>query len=77
MTNMSYCRFQNTLLDLRDCREALLNLEPMSKEEFSALKSMAPVLTEMVQHLLEYDIIRKTTYEEFIATREPQEQEDY
>lgn len=23
MSNMSYCRFQNTLSDLRDCQEAL------------------------------------------------------
>jgi hypothetical protein len=23
MSNMSYCRFQNTLPDLRDCRDAL------------------------------------------------------
>jgi hypothetical protein len=23
MSNMSYCRFQNTLADLRDCEEAL------------------------------------------------------
>jgi len=23
MSNMSYCRFQNTMLDLRDCVEAL------------------------------------------------------
>ena len=23
MTNMSYCRFQNTIADLRDCQDAL------------------------------------------------------
>ena len=27
MSNMSYCRFQNTLSDLEDCYEALLNEE--------------------------------------------------
>lgn len=27
MANMSYCRFHNTLNDLRDCKEALDNLE--------------------------------------------------
>ena len=26
MSNMSYCRFQNTVSDLRDCQEALENL---------------------------------------------------
>jgi hypothetical protein len=25
MTNMSYCRFHNTLLDLRDCADAMEN----------------------------------------------------
>lgn len=27
MSNMSYCRFQNTLTDLRDCSDALNDLE--------------------------------------------------
>ena len=34
MSNMSYCRFQNTLSDLEDCYEALLNEEgELSSEE--------------------------------------------
>lgn len=40
MGNMSYCRFQNTLQDLRDCNEALEeidgNLAELSKEEARA-----------------------------------------
>lgn len=37
MSNMGYCRFQNTLPDLRDCFEALNdisgNIETLSSEE--------------------------------------------
>ncbi len=37
MSNMSYCRFQNTLRDLKDCLDALCdidgNLSELSKEE--------------------------------------------
>lgn len=44
MSNMSYCRFQNTLDDLRDCEEALQdigdNLAELSKEEFRAANSL-------------------------------------
>jgi len=29
MSNMSYCRFQNTVQDLRDCKEALEELEEL------------------------------------------------
>lgn len=28
MANMSYCRFQNTLADLRDCQDAMGNSDP-------------------------------------------------
>lgn len=38
MANMSYCRFQNTLADLRDCEESEGMYEPetLSAEEQSA-----------------------------------------
>lgn len=32
MSNMSYCRYRNTLTDLRDCYEHM-NEEPTSNEE--------------------------------------------
>ena len=35
MTNMSYCRFRNTVLDLRDCYENMEE-EPASEEEKKA-----------------------------------------
>lgn len=44
MSNMSHCRFQNTLDDLRDCREALSDsLDPLadlSEEEAKAARNL-------------------------------------
>jgi hypothetical protein len=40
MGNMSYCRFQNTLGDLRDCEDALYNEEELSEEEETAKKDL-------------------------------------
>lgn len=33
MGNMSYCRFENTLSDLRDCKEAMNNGLDLSERE--------------------------------------------
>ena len=33
MANMSYCRFQNTRLDMMDCMDALDNRETLSEDE--------------------------------------------
>ena len=38
MANMSYCRFENTLRDLRDCYNNMNN--DLSKSEFYARKQM-------------------------------------
>ena len=46
MGNMSYCRFENTLADMRDCLNALengLDVEELSSYEISALHSFADV----------------------------------
>ena len=46
MGNMSYCRFENTLADMRDCLYALedgLDAEELSSYEISALRSFADV----------------------------------
>ena len=46
MGNMSYCRFGNTLADMRDCLHALengLDAEELSSYEISALHSFADV----------------------------------
>lgn len=51
MSNMSYCRFQNTLKDLRDCAEALEeigdNLVELSKEEARAAAALIAVCQEI------------------------------
>jgi len=53
--NMSYVRFENTLKDLYDCRNALREagsmeelLEGMSQYEKDALQDMPAVLAEML-----------------------------
>ena len=46
MGNMSYCRFENTLADMRDCLYALedgLDAEELSSYEISALRNFADV----------------------------------
>ncbi len=40
MANMSYCRFENTIGDLRDCREAIENGNPLSEREAKFAKKM-------------------------------------
>lgn len=39
MPNMSYCRFENTLEDLKDCYSAM-DGDDLSKSEFDARKQM-------------------------------------
>jgi len=42
MSNMSYCRFQNTLPDLQDCEDALfrISLDDLSEEERHAAEEL-------------------------------------
>ena len=41
MTNMNYCRFENTSRDLRDCLTAIENREKdLSNNEAKAMRSM-------------------------------------
>lgn len=40
MGNMSYCRFQNTLEDLRDCYESMDETADLSKDEGRARRSL-------------------------------------
>lgn len=58
MTNMSYCRFQNTRMDFSDCKdalEALINGEeaPLSDEELRAAKALAEEAFEFLQLICE------------------------
>ncbi len=48
MTNMSYCRFHNTLLDLKDCLIHLYSERPLSPEEERARQRLIEVCQDIV-----------------------------
>lgn len=51
MTNMSYCKFRNTLPDLRDCADALFDsdgdLSDLSEEEQRAARALIRLCCEI------------------------------
>lgn len=47
MPNMSYCRFRNTLADLRDCHEVLDEKESLSQEETKARDRLISLCIEI------------------------------
>jgi hypothetical protein len=49
MANMSYCRFQNTYLDLLDCSYNLGDKD-LSDSEKNARKNLIELCKEMVEH---------------------------
>ena len=52
MGNMSYCRFENTLADMRDCLYALedgLDAEELSEYEISALRDFADTARQIAR----------------------------
>ena len=51
MANMSYCRFENTLADLRDCESALSegDDDDMSEEEEKAKKRLIRLCIEIAK----------------------------
>ena len=53
MSNMSYCRFQNTLPDLRDCADALDDiagaLAELSKEEARAADELIQLCMQIAE----------------------------
>ena len=59
MSNMSYCRFENTSRDLRDCVEAMHQLidnngvdeygEALSKTELNAMHNMMTITEEFIE----------------------------
>lgn len=64
MSNMSYCRFENTIQDMQDCIEALGNschdLEAMmksasSREEARAMKQFITMCREVTEDFEFYD----------------------
>ena len=53
MGNMSYCRFENTLTDMRDCLNALengLDVEELSDYEISALHNFADTARQIANY---------------------------
>ena len=52
MGNMSYCRFENTLADMRDCLYALedgLDAEELSEYEINALSEFTDVARQIAR----------------------------
>ena len=51
MGNMSYCRFENTAADLRDCLDALRRGETddLSSYEIDGLKNIMAMANELVE----------------------------
>ena len=66
MSNMSYCRFENTTGDLQDCIEAIRDWEEECKDlnsyEMRALKDLLEQAREIVE--LEDDILDIIEYNE-------------
>ena len=58
MSNMSYCRFENTLKDMNDCLDALIegkvDLNDMSKEEKDAMINMIDCCDDLKSYIVDY-----------------------
>lgn len=54
MSNMSYCRFENTLSDLLDCGEHIWD-DNLSEEEERARKRMIKFIKKLAAELEERD----------------------
>lgn len=51
MSNMSYCRWQNTLSDLRECAASLEEREALSREERAAALATLQLCATMLEEL--------------------------
>jgi len=66
---MSYCRFENTLADMRDCLNALengLDAEELSEYEISALSNFA----DTARQIARFDNNIENVIEEYGQVRE-------
>jgi len=58
MSNMSYCRYENTLNDLRDCQTALqsdeYDVEKLSASEFNAMTRLIELCGEIYHEFESY-----------------------
>lgn len=60
MSNMSYCRYRNTVEDLQDCSDAMfketgVELGGMDQEEFDARNQIIRVCQEIVGNFTEVE----------------------
>lgn len=67
MSNMSYCRFENTLGDLRDCYHALREGERLSLTEFKAAQELFRLCTTFTEEI-EFEDIKLETPEEEVES---------
>lgn len=49
MANMSYCRFHNTLIDLRDCYDALDDFDSLSGGELDSAIRLVKLAARIVE----------------------------
>ena len=49
MSNMSYCRFENTYGDLKDCKNAVENQSELSEWELPYAKGMYKLCLEFIK----------------------------
>lgn len=78
MSNMSYCRFQNTLRDFRDCASALTDMiegesnKPLSEYEFEAAKDLVQEAWELIRAVADFDglTIEQLVEKEHLADRD-------
>ncbi len=71
MSNMSYCRFENTLNDLRDCRKALQELFESEDKQLSEYESDAAMaLIEECESIMQL-VADTTDYETCFTKRSP------
>ena len=59
MSNMSYCRFENTVSDLNDCQYALEDLfsgdlKPLSQTEFNKAKELVGICASIMMIIQEH-----------------------
>lgn len=50
MSNMSYCRMQNTYPDLQDCFQAIEDRKTLSREESMSFRLMVESMIEFLQN---------------------------
>ena len=58
MSNMSYCRFENTYNDLRDCAEALADIGDLSEIETKYKNKLLDLCKELSENFTPDDKIQ-------------------